>query len=219
VSTFTRLGLAAALAVTPMAAVVVPAGPAAASESCSMAYYGDLHAHYRTTIGAVTRHWYVAQAKRTFNASSPHKVTIDLRKGETRINDKRVTWSVGGSLEVSTSRWVKVFANVKGKIEGQYNRDVGSYLKEYTYNAVSATYKIPHGQTVWWQGGAKYTAPFTLRLCSRSAKDWQTIRKGTLRAHWSTVDPSVPALFQSTACGVAAPNALEAFVKRNYCVR
>jgi hypothetical protein len=29
----------------------------------------------------------------------------------------------------------------------------------------------------------------------------------------------VPALFQSTSCNAPAPNALEAFVKRNYCVR
>lgn len=218
-SMLTRLGLAVTLAVAPVAALVLPAQPAAASESCSMAVYGDLRGHYRTTVGDVSRHWYVAQSKHTFNASSPHKVTIDLRHGDTRINDKRVTWSVSGSVSVSTAAWVKAFGNVSAKIEGSYNRDVGRYHREYAYNAVSATYRIPHGQTVWWQGGAKYTAPFTLRLCGRSAKDWQTIRKGTFRAHWSTVDPAVPALFQSTSCGAPAPNALERFVKRNYCVR
>ena len=67
-------------------------------------------------------------------------------------------------MSVSTAAWVKAFGNVSAKVEGSYNRDVGSYHKEYAYNAVSATYRIPHGQTVWWQGGAKYTAPFFPRV-------------------------------------------------------
>ena len=41
-----------------------------------------------------------------------------------------------------------------------------------------------------------------------------TIRKGTFRGHWSTVDPAAPGLFQSTRCGVVPDNPMERYVKR-----
>lgn len=213
-----RLGLAALVALAPLVVAVLPAQPASASESCSMAVYGDLDAHYKTYLGDVTRRWYVAQWHPTFNGSSPHRVNVTLRSGTTRINDKRVRWSVGGSAEVEPQAWTKAFASAKVKIQGQYARNVGSYLEQYRYSARSATYRIPHGQTIWWQGGARYTVPFRLKVCDRGSADWRLVRKGTFRAHWSTVDPSVPDLFQSTRCGVAADNALERYVTRSYCV-
>lgn len=212
-----RLGVALSVALAPLAVAVLPAQQASASESCSMAVYGDLNAHVKTYLGDITRRWYVAQWRPTFNGSSPHEVTVTLKSGTTRVNDKRVSWSAGGSVDVSGSAWTKAFANAKVKIQGSYARDVGSYLKQYRYSATSATYRIPHGQTVWWQGGARYTVPFRLRVCDRSSADWRTIRKGTFRGHWSTVDPAAPGLFQSTRCGVVPDNPMERYVKRNYC--